>query len=99
MGCMAHARRYFDQAKDNDPERATHFLSQVQQLYLLEKTLWEQQADWARREELCKMVAVPVLENLHVWLKQQRKQVLPNSAIGKAVNYSLQRWKKLSLYA
>jgi len=99
MGCMAHARRYFDQAKDNDPERATYFLSQVQQLYLLEKTLREQQADWARREELRKMVAVPVLENLHTWLKEQRKQILPKSAIGKAVNYSLQRWKKLSLYA
>jgi transposase len=99
MGCMAHARRYFDQAKDNDLARATYFLSQVQQLYLLEKTLREQNADWARREELRKIVAVPILESLHAWLKEQRHQVLPKSAIGKAINYSLQRWKKLSVYA
>jgi transposase len=99
MGCMAHARRNFDQAKQNDPQQATYFLSQVQKLYLVEQTLREQKADWTRREELRKLVAVPILEGLHSWLKEQHKQVLSKSAIGQAVNYSLRRWKKLSLYA
>ena len=44
LACMAHARRKFDQAKDNDPERAAYFLTQVQQLYHLEAKLKEEKA-------------------------------------------------------
>lgn len=33
-----------------------------------------------------------------LWLQQQYVQVLPQSAIGKAIAYSLQRWDRLSAY-
>lgn len=33
-----------------------------------------------------------------MWLQQQYVQVLPQSAIAKAMAYSLQRWEKLSAY-
>jgi len=32
------------------------------------------------------------------WMEQQYVQVLPKSAIGKALAYSMARWHKLSLY-
>jgi transposase len=34
--CMAHARRYFDQALNNDKVRAEFMLTQIQELYAIE---------------------------------------------------------------
>ena len=39
LGCMVHARRYFEKAKENDPVRSNHFLTQVQLLDLLERQM------------------------------------------------------------
>jgi transposase len=36
MNCMAHARRMFSEALDNDNERATHALEELQKLYTIE---------------------------------------------------------------
>ena len=98
LACMAHARRKFDQAKDNDPERAAYFLSQVQQLYHLEAKLKEEKANWDRIHEMRQLLAVPILEELGRWLKREYPKVLPTSAIGKAIAYSLKRWELLSRY-
>jgi transposase len=37
FGCMAHARRKFEKAKDNDLKRAEYVLERMQQLYLIER--------------------------------------------------------------
>ncbi|MBW1612692.1 MAG: IS66 family transposase, partial [Deltaproteobacteria bacterium] len=37
LACMAHARRKFDKAKDNDPNRAGHALKKIQELYDIEQ--------------------------------------------------------------
>jgi transposase len=44
--------------------------------------------------------ALPILTQLEQWLKENIiTQVLPQSAIGKAIGYALTRWDKLMLYA
>ena len=43
--------------------------------------------------------ALPILNELGVWMQKAYTEVLPSSAIGKAIAYSLTRWDKLSLYA
>ncbi len=43
--------------------------------------------------------SVPVLQSLHLWLKEKITTVTPSSAIGKAISYSLPRWERLMLYA
>lgn len=98
LHCMAHARRKFDEAKDNDLTKASHVLTEMQKLYAIEqfgreKTLSTEELYAARQEQ-----AVPVLKNLKAWMMEAYSQVLPQSTIGKAINYSLQRWDKLSLY-
>jgi transposase len=98
LSCMAHARRKFVQAQDNDPERADYFLSQVQSLYHLEAGLCDQNASWDQRLEARQSLALPILKHLDQWLKTQYPQVLPKSAIGKAIQYSLKRWKLLCRY-
>ncbi|MCG8322118.1 MAG: IS66 family transposase [Cytophagales bacterium] len=98
LGCMAHNRRYFEKAKENDPERANYFLSQVQSLYLLEREMKEKELDWNQKAALRQSMAMPVLENLQQWLTSQKEKVLPKSAIGKAIAYSLGQWKRIMRY-
>lgn len=97
--CMAHARRYFEQAIDNDKERSEYALKQMQKLYAVERTTREGNCTYEQREELRKEKSIPVLLEMKEWLKTNYLHVLPKSLIGKAINYSLERWDKLSLYA
>lgn len=99
VGCMAHARRYFIEAAGNDKKRSDYFTSKLQILYKLEETLRQENASpdevLAKRQE----IALPILQHLHQWLKENLTQVLPQSAIGKAIGYALTRWEKIMLYA
>lgn len=97
--CMAHARRYFEQALDNDKERAEFALTLIQKLYLTEKICRENNYSFEQREKLRIEKSFPILNEMKEWLEFNHRHVLPKSAIGKAINYSLERWDKLSLFA
>lgn len=96
--CMAHARRYFERALDNDPDRAQYFLKEVQKLYDIERTIKEQKFEGEKKIAYRKEFAVPVLNALKIWLDDQMQKVAPKSTIGKAILYSKERWKGLSTY-
>src|SRR4030043_806205 len=98
LACMAHVRRKFDQAMDNDPTRATCALGKIQQLYKIEREAREKNLSQDQRKELRQKEARPVLEELEGWMKDQLVQVLPRSAIGDALAYSLRLWKRLIRY-
>lgn len=99
LHCMAHARRYFEQALTNDKARAEYFLKQVQAVYAVEKTCRKENYNHQQRLALRQKESLPVLHQLHDWLKENIIQVLPKSSIGEAIAYSLSRWDKLSIYA
>jgi len=99
LHCMAHARRKFSEALANDKARAEHALSEIQKLYGVERWITDQELAGENKRNYRQQEALPVLEQLGEWLKEQYPAVLPSSAIGKAIAYSLSRWKKLSLYA
>lgn len=104
LHCMAHARRKFHDALSNDKARAQHALDIMSKLYGIEKEcrmLKDELApqDWyQKRKEIRQVKAQPLLDQLGKWLLEQAATVLPKSAIGKAVDYSLKRWKSLSRY-
>jgi hypothetical protein len=99
LHCMAHARRYFEKAMDNDKTRAEHALREMQLLYALERRGKEGNMPAGQILELRGQEALPVLQRLKTWLQENYSQVLPKSPIGKAIAYSLPRWDRLSLYA
>jgi transposase len=99
MHCMAHARRMFTQALDNDEARASHALGQIGHLYTIERICKEQQLNNAETGEVRRQKSVPILKALGKWMKEQYVQVTPKSPIGKALAYSIERWERLSLYA
>ena len=98
LHCMAHARRMFDQALDNDKQRAEHVLTEMQKLYSVEQLGRDKSLSLEELHTLRQEQAVPVLENIKVWMMDAYPQVLPESTIGKAIGYSLKRWDKLCLY-
>lgn len=98
LGCMAHARREFVEAKDNDPRRADWMLSQMQQLYQIERQAREANLSHDERYRLRQESARPMLITIKAWLDQQVREVLPKSVMGKAIGYTLGQWSKLERY-
>lgn len=98
LGCMAHARRYFEQALNSDKTRADYVLQQIQLLYHTERKASVQNLTNDERHELRKAESVPVLDALKIWLTDNITQVTPQSPMGKAIAYSLKRWDKLCTY-
>ena len=94
---MAHARRYFFQAKDSAVEAETA-LGYFAQLYDLERHLRLLQADVEVIHSTRQQKAIPVLNALFDWASRQQPQALPKSPFGKAVHYLLQRREKLLAY-
>lgn len=99
FNCMAHARRKFSEALPNDKLRAEHVLAEIQKLYAIERHLTENNITSNDKLAYRKEQALPILKALGVWMQKAYVEVLPSSAIGKAIFYSLSRWDKLSLYA
>jgi hypothetical protein len=97
--CMAHARRKFSEALQNDQSRAEHALSMFQKLYAIERSIKEEQLNYEEILNLRQEQAVPILKNMKDWMTREYIKVLPASPIGKAIAYSLPRWDKLSIYA
>lgn len=99
LHCMAHARRKFDEAKDNDQSRSSYALTEIQRLYALERLAKDDGLSAEQRLALRQEQSVPILADLKSWMLENYRAVLPKSTIGQALHYSLERWDKLMLYA
>jgi len=98
IACWAHARRYFEKALDNDKSRAELVMGQIQNLYQIERFCKENELSSKQRYEYRLKHAQPILEYLVKYLIREKQQVLPQSPIGKAINYTLKRWVHLMNY-
>jgi len=98
LGCMAHARRYFIEARDNDVPRADHALKMFQQLYAIEARIKDLALEGNDKLRLRMHEAVPILNAMKKWMTEEYIQVRPTSPIGKAIAYTLPRMEKLTVY-
>jgi transposase len=98
VGCMAHARRAFESALQNDKVRAEYYLNELQKVYAVERQIKEEQLSAQEITIFRNERSRPVLNALEIWLKENLTQTTPTSPIGKAIAYSLVRWKKLMTY-
>jgi len=102
LACLAHGRRKFEKCKDNDPKRAGYVLGKIQDLYEIEQQARETELTFEERKELRQEESIPVLTELGKWLKthdpEVNPEILPKSAIGEAITYSLKLWKRLIRY-
>ncbi len=100
IGCMAHARRKFVEAQTagqkNKSGRANLAINKIAKLYRIEASIKDLSAD--EKTSIRQEKSLPVLNDFKKWLDKSILQVLPKSAIGKAIQYSLNQWEKLSGY-
>jgi transposase len=96
--CMAHARRKFSDALQNDRARSEHALNMFQKLYAIERRIKEHALTAEAILRVRQEQAVPVLKELKEWMIAEYLKVLPKSPIGQAIGYCLPRWEKLSIY-
>jgi len=96
MNCMAHIRREFFDAQGNDAERAQTALALIKLLYLVEEKARLQGLDAGQRLELRLKESKPAFDTLGQWLQTEYDKVTPSSAIGKAIQYALNRWKDMA---
>ena len=103
-GCWAHARRRFDEAHEaQGADRASHAktaLAFIGELYAIESALSERNPSATAEERLRvrQRFSTAVIERFHAWLCELAPRALPESRLGKAVNYTLAQWTKLTVF-
>ncbi len=98
IGCWAHARRKFEQALGNDPERASYALNEIKKLYDVEREAVELNYTHEQIKELRAEKSYPILKDFETWLLTATQSVLPQSPIGKAILYTLGMYRRLVRY-
>ena len=108
VACGIHARRYWHQARDNDPVRANTALGYIARLTQIEKELrkaypvenLQGKRDFAAVAAGRQAHALPILEDFKAWLDEESdsKTILPKSPIRAAFTYTLNQWDALVRY-
>ncbi len=102
VGCWAHARRKFMDAKKAGAKKksgsADKALQIIKSLYLLEKVARQKELSPRQIYEMRQNQAKPILDNFKIWLDKRKDQVPPKSLLGKAINYCLNQWHRLENY-
>lgn len=97
VGCWAHARRKFVDAVKVNPKdaEAVKMVTRMDALFLVDRNARQQQMSVAERLALRRAHADEWANEIHQECLELRKNVLPKSALGQAVNYTLNMWSKL----
>jgi hypothetical protein len=96
VGCWAHARRNFFDARLNQPREVHYVLGLVAQLYDIEDEIKSRSPE--KRLVVRQERSVPVLERLGTYLREQQGGTLPKSQYGQAIAYALNHWEELLRY-
>ena len=100
VGCFAHARRKFVEAKKAQPkgksDKVDMALAIIQKLYQIETRIKHLSA--REKQEIRQERSKPLLEKYKAWLDKSALQVPPKSAPEKAIAYNLRQWPKLVRY-
>jgi transposase len=96
VGCWAHARRDFFDARLNQPREVHYVLGLIAQMYDIEDEIRLLSPD--QRLAVRQKRSVPIIDRLGVFLREQRDRALPQSQYGKAIAYTLNHWLELGRF-
>jgi transposase len=97
VGCLAHARRKFNDLWVNHQSAlAEEALQLFGKLYDVEREARELSAE--ERQRIRQLQSQPIADKLREWLLLQRQKATDGTAIAKAIDYSLGRWKALTRF-
>jgi transposase len=100
VGCLAHARRKFDEALKAQPVGsrgglALDGLMLIQKIYRIEKAAREAKLSPEQRKQLRDSQARPIWDELRRWLDAKRGHAPPQMLTGKAMTYLDNQWPQL----
>lgn len=98
--CNAHCRRQFYDLQDKKPEIIDGLLTHYGKIWEHERTVKQEQMDDQMRLAYHQRYSQPVMNELKRWAEQQVAETTfeAHSAFGKAVNYLLRHFEKLTLF-
>lgn len=97
VGCLAHARRKFYEAKSNEPQGSKRALQFFRVLYSHEKEVKALKSEGKLEEagEIREQKSMKVMKEFKKWIGVQAQETLPKSVYGKALQYTINQWPKL----
>lgn len=96
-GCWAHARRkFFEAHKLNQSAIAAQAVRRIAQLYAIERQV--QGSSGQERLQIRQAQSRPLLEELKVWLTEQRRMLADADVTSRAIDYTIRRWAALTLH-
>jgi transposase len=98
--CLAHARRQFADVAEAFPEECRQVIDLLGKVYYHDGLARERKLDPDERLAFHQEKSGPVMGELKTWCDRQisEKLVEPNSGIGKAIQYLLNHWEKLTRF-
>lgn len=96
IGCLAHSRRYFYKALKESVREAVWFIGQIRELYGIENTA--RPLGPTERYALRQVQTPSTWELLKTRAQELQPKLLPQSTLGKAVNYFLNEYEALIGY-
>ncbi len=98
LGCLAHIRRGFFKAKNNNLALARYFLNETRIIYDIEaycdyKCLSDQERVAIRKKHV-----KPILDQVKEWLLQNKSEATPDSPTGKAFTFAINHWDLMYHY-
>lgn len=100
VNCNAHARRKFEPIAQGAKGHglAKEALRFYKELYKIERHAKNSNMPPSQRYELRREKSKPLMEKFKKWLDEMYPTVLPQSPLGKAINYCLKLWPGLSRF-
>lgn len=98
LACMAHARRKFEHAKDNEPILVAQIIKMFHELYQIESEARDKNLSPDEIKALRLIKATDMLTDMKIWLDDKLLTAPPRSAFGGAVAYTLNLWPRLIRY-
>ncbi len=100
IGCLAHGRRKFWELaeKTKKPGMAHKGVSFFARLYNVHNTLKEMNLPDNEFIKRRRNKSIPIWQEFYKWLNDNKNRVAPDTAISKAINYSINQYKNLVKY-
>jgi transposase len=98
--CMAHGRRNFVDQFPNFPTECRAVLELLREVFAIEARCKQDRLSADQRLRTHQTHSQPIMDRLHALMTEHLadKRVEPNSGLGKAYDYMLKRWDKLTLF-
>jgi transposase len=97
-GCLAHIRRGFKKAQQQDRALTGEVLTLFTVVYKIEAYAQQKKLDSEGRLALRKKYTVPFLNQIKAWLLAHQDQHVPGTPLAKAIVYALNQWDKLQAF-